>query len=135
MFQNIDAAEEWLESWSAGVSEQAARAAQLSSRVASLTGKAESNDGSIRVTVGASGQVEKLELDDRVQRLRGADLAAEILGVMRKAQAKLSQQVAEEVQATVGADTETGRAVIHSFDTRFPQPAEDGQDGGGRHGR
>ncbi|NUR70179.1 MAG: YbaB/EbfC family nucleoid-associated protein [Hamadaea sp.] len=135
MFQNIDAAEEWLESWSAGVSEQAARAAQLSSRVASLTGKAESNDGSIRVTVGASGQVEKLELDDRVQQFRGADLAAQILGVMRKAQARLSQQVAEEVQATVGADTETGRAVIHSFDTRFPQPSEDDQDGGARHGR
>ncbi|NUT07104.1 MAG: YbaB/EbfC family nucleoid-associated protein [Hamadaea sp.] len=135
MFQNIDAAEEWLENWSAGVSEQAARTAQLSSRVAALTGKAESNDGSIRVTVGASGQVEKLELDDRVQRLRGADLAAEILGVMRRAQAKLSQQVVEEVQATVGTDTETGQAVINSFEMRFPQQPEDDQDGGARHGR
>jgi len=135
MFQNIDAAEEWLENWSAGVSEQAARAAQLSSRVAALTGKAESNDGSIRVTVGSSGQVEKLELDDRVQRLRGEELANQIMAVIRKAQARLSAQVAEEVQATVGADTETGQAVIHSFDSRFPQQPEDDQEGGARHGR
>jgi hypothetical protein len=136
MFHNIDAAEEWLESWTASVNAQAERAAQLSSRVAALTGVAESNDGSIRVTVGSSGQVEKLELDDRVQRLRGEELARQILTVMRKAQARLSTQVADEVQATVGADTETGRAVIHSFETRFPQQTDDDeQEGGGRYGR
>jgi DNA-binding protein YbaB len=134
MFSNIDAAEEWLENWSAGVSAQAERTAQLSSRVARLQGTAESNDGSIRVTVGSSGQVEKLDLDDRVQRLRGEELANQIMAVMRKAQARLSAQVAEEVQATVGADTETGRAVIHSFDARFPQPSED-EEGGASHGR
>jgi len=136
MFNNIDAAEEWLESWTASVNEQAQRAAQLSSRVAALTGAAESNDGSIRVTVGASGQVEKLELDDRVQRLAGEELARQILAVMRKAQARLSAQVTDEVQATVGADTETGRAVIHSFDARFPQQSDDDEpEGGARHGR
>jgi len=136
MFNNIDAAEEWLESWTASVNAQAERAAQLSSRVAALTGSAESNDGSIRVSVGSTGQIEKLELDDRVQRLRGEDLAKQILTVMRKAQAKLSAQVTEEVQATVGADTETGRAVIHSFDARFPQQSDDDEpEGGARYGR
>jgi DNA-binding protein YbaB len=136
MFNNIDAAEEWLESWTASVNAQAERAAQLSSRVAALTGSAQSNDGSIRVSVGSTGQIEKLELDDRVQRLRGEDLAKQILTVMRKAQAKLSAQVTEEVQATVGADTETGRAVIHSFDARFPQQSDDDEpEGGARYGR
>jgi 16S rRNA C1402 (ribose-2'-O) methylase RsmI len=40
--------------------------------------------------------------------------------VMRRAEAAMSGRVAEEVQAIVGEDTETGRAVLHSFDTRFP---------------
>ena len=40
--------------------------------------------------------------------------------MIRHAQADLSRRVAEQVRDTVGADTETGRAVIHSFDTRFP---------------
>ena len=44
---------------------------------------------------------------------------------MRRAQAALSVRVADEVRATVGEDTETGRAVIHSFDARFPAPRDE----------
>jgi hypothetical protein len=39
----------------------------------------------------------------------------------------LSVKVAEQVQATVGADSEAGRAVIESFEARFP--VADSQDG------
>lgn len=134
MVNDIDAAEEWLNNWTASVNAQAERAAQLTSRVAALTANAESGDGSIKVTVGSTGQIEKLALDDRVQRLSGEELSRQILAVMRKAQASLSTLVTAEVAATVGVDTETGRAVIGSFETRFPQPADDGRDGE-RHGR
>jgi hypothetical protein len=125
MPQDIDAAEEWLDSWASGVNAQAERAVTLSRRVARLTGRAESRDGSIRVTVGSSGQIEALDLDDRVQQLPGAELSRQILAVMRRAQADLSGQVAAQVRETVGADTETGRAVIHSFEARFPQRDDD----------
>lgn len=117
---DIDAAEEWLDAWAVQANAQAARSVELSRRVAELTGSAEGRDGAIGVTVGSAGQVEHLELDDRVHELSGPRLAEEILAVIRHAQADLSGRVAEEVQDTVGADTETGRAVIHSFDTRFP---------------
>jgi YbaB/EbfC DNA-binding family len=126
--RDIDAAEDWLDSWTASVSAEAERAAQLSRRVAALTGHAESVDGSIKVTVGSSGQVDSLDLDDRVQRLPGAELAQRIMSVIRRAQASLSTQVAREVQATVGADTETGRAVIHSFESRFPAQEDNESD-------
>lgn len=116
----IDAAEDWLDTWVGKVNAQAARSVELSRRVAVLTGTAEGRDGAIRVTVGSAGQLERLELDERVHELTGPRLAEEIVAVMRRAQAALSGRVAEEVQATVGADTETGRAVLHSFDTRFP---------------
>lgn len=125
MPQDIDAAEEWLDNWVSGVNAQAERAVTLSRRVARLTGSAESRDGSIKVTVGSSGQVESLDLDDRVQQVRGAELSRQILAVMRRAQADLSGQVAAQVRETVGADTETGRAVIHSFETRFPERDDD----------
>jgi citrate lyase gamma subunit len=96
-----------------------------------LSASAESSDGSIRVTVGSSGQVETLKLDDRVQQLRGQELSRRILEVMRRAQASLAGQVAVEVERTVGADTETGRAVIHSFETRFPRSeSETGEEPG-----
>ena len=125
---DVDAAEEWLESWTAGVDAQDGRAAALSRRVAGLTCRASSTDGAIQVTVGPSGQVQELELDDRVQRLAGRELARQILTVMRRAQAGLAEKVSAEVRDTVGADTETGRAVIHSFETRFPQPSAGDRD-------
>src|SRR3712207_6426573 len=144
---DIDAAEEWLDSWGRQVNARAERSVGLSRRVggaaglggrpgggvagaggcarqvgggfacagvAALTGSAESRDGAIRVTVGSTGQVERLDLDDRVRELSGPRLAQEIMSVMRRAQAALSIRVAGEVRATVGEDTETGRAVIHS---------------------
>jgi YbaB/EbfC DNA-binding family protein len=120
--RDIDAAEEWLDSWAGQVNEQAQRSVDLSRRVAALTGSAEGRDGAIRVTVGSAGQVERLELDDRVHELPGPRLAEEIIAVMRRAQAGLSSRVADEVRATVGQDSETGRAVLQSFDTRFPAP-------------
>jgi hypothetical protein len=116
----IDAAENWLGAWVAKANEQAARSVELSRRVADLTASAEGQDGAIRVTVGSSGQVTRLQLGDRVRELSGANLADEIMSAIGRAQAALSGRVAEEVQATVGADTETARAVIESFDTRFP---------------
>lgn len=122
---DVDAAEEWLDSWVGQVNAQAERSVELSRRVAALTGAAEGRDGAIRVTVGSGGQVERLELDDRVRQLSGVQLAEEIVAVMKRAQAALSGRVAEEVRATVGEDTETGRAVIHSFGTRFPAPSEE----------
>ena len=122
---DIDAAEEWLDSWVAQANAQAERSVELSRRVAALTGTAESRDGAIRVTVGSAGQVEKLELDDSISGRRGRDLAEEIMSVMRSAQAALSARVTDEVRATVGEDTETGRAVINSFDTRFAPPRDE----------
>jgi hypothetical protein len=133
--RDVDAAEDWLDSWTASVSAEAERAAQLSRRVVALTGYAESVDGSIKVTVGSSGQVDSLDLDDRVQRLRGEELARQIMSIIRKAQTSLSAQVANEVQATVGADTETGRAVIHSFESRFGAREDDVSDGEAHRGR
>lgn len=123
----IDAAEEWLDAWVGQANAQAERSVELSRRVATLTGTAEGRDGAIRVTVGSAGQMERLELDQRVHQLPGPELATEIMSVMRRAQAALSGRVAEAVEATVGVDTETGRAVVHSFDTRFPtvERAED----------
>jgi YbaB/EbfC DNA-binding family len=128
MTNGIDAAEDWLDDWTAGISAQAERAATLSRRVAALTASAESADGSIKVTVGSAGQVESLDLDD-------AELARRILSVMRKAQSNLARQVTAQVQDTVGADTETGRAVIDSFELRFPQRESSEDDGGADRGR
>jgi hypothetical protein len=115
-----DAAENWLDTWVGQVNAEAARSVELSRRVTTLTGTAEGRDGAIRVTVGSAGQIERLELDERIHDLAGPRLADEIMSVMRRAQAALAGLVADQIQDTVGVDTETGRAVLHSFKIRFP---------------
>jgi hypothetical protein len=121
--RNLEASADAMRSWSAQVSGRTAAAAALADRVASLSASATGAGGAIRATVASSGILTGLELGE--VRLTGADLAAEIIRTMCRAQAGLTERVAEAVDETVGADTETGRAVLDSFAQRFPD-APDG---------
>ncbi|MGK5738067.1 YbaB/EbfC family nucleoid-associated protein [Micromonospora sp. URMC 103] len=130
--------ERFVASWAAGISERAAKAQALSDRVASMSATAEGAQGAVRVTVASSGVMTDLRLDDRVRHWRADEIAAEVLAVMRRAQGRLAGQVAEAAAETVGADSETARAVVGSYETRFPEvPEEDdsGYDAWGGRGR
>ena len=87
----------------------------LAERLATLSASATDDDGLVTVTVAGSGVVTGLRLDDRVRRFTGATLSAEILTTMRRAQAALAEQVTETVDATVGAQSEDGRAVLDGY--------------------
>jgi DNA-binding protein YbaB len=123
--RDIDEAEDWLDQWVAGVDARAARTAELARQVSALTAEASSEDGSITVTVGADGRLTGLEIEG------DQELADDILAAMRLAQRHLSDQVAEKVAETVGADSETGRAVVDGFQTRFGRNENETQDDGG----
>jgi hypothetical protein len=124
--RNLDADQDAMRSWSEQVSGRTEAAADLAGRVATLSASAAGGDGAIRATVSSSGVLTGLELDDRVHRLPSSELAGEILRTIRRAQAGLAQRVAEAVDETVGAGTETGKAVLDSFAQRFPaEPDEE----------
>jgi len=91
----------------------------LEDRLAALSATATDEDGVVTVTVGSSGLVTGLRLDDRVRQLSGATISDEILRTMRRAQAALADQVAVAVDETVGADTEDGRAVLDRLTERL----------------
>jgi hypothetical protein len=118
--KELDDAEARTRSWSDPEPGRTGAISALADRVATLTASATGADRAIRVTVASSGIVTGLDLDDRVQRMSGAELSEEILRVMRRAQAGLAERVTEAVRDTVGEDTETGRAVLASYGQRFP---------------
>jgi DNA-binding protein YbaB len=122
--RDLDEGDGWARSWGDQASGRSEAATALADRVAELTATATGADGAVRVTVTSSGVVTGLQLDDRVQRMGGAALAGEILRVIRRAQAGLAERVAEVVEATIGSDTETGRAVLASYRRRFPAEPE-----------
>jgi len=123
--RDVDGAEEWLRSWTAQASARAEAAMQMSERVADLSSTVSMADGAITVTVAGSGVLTGLELDDRVQRLSGRDLAGQIMRAVGRAQAGLNAKVAAVVEETVGPASETGQAVLGSFERRFPVVAEE----------
>jgi hypothetical protein len=122
---DLDSAERWVDDWQARIAEKAAQARELTSRVMGLRGTAESRDGAVRVTVESTGVPTEITLGDAVSGWKPERIAAEIMQTMRQAQQRLTRAVEEAAQATIGAESETGRAVLNSYYTRFPhEPVE-----------
>jgi hypothetical protein len=121
----LDAAERWIDDWQSRFEEQAARARALSQRVGELTATAASEDGTVEVTVGSSGALTGLRLDEAIRGRPPADTAEQIMAVARAALARLAGQATVVVEETVGRDSAAGRAVIDSYATRSVTPTQD----------
>lgn len=119
---DLDAADQWVDDWQAGLEQRAAKARDLSQRIAGLTATARSSDTTVTVTVAASGTVTDLRLDERIRDQSAARTAEQILAVMSQAQSLLRQRVDEVTTQAVGADDPAGQAIIASFAARFPDP-------------
>ena len=115
---DLDSAEQWVDDWQAGFEERAAQARELAARLTELKATARSEDGLVEVTVGSSGALVGLELDEDVRRQSAAKTAREILATLGAAQAAMTKAATAVTAETVGADSETGRAVIASFTAR-----------------
>ena len=115
---DLDSAEQWVDDWQAGFEERAAQARELAARLTELTATARSEDGLVEVTVGSSGALVGLELDEDIRRQSAAKTAREILATLGAAQAAMTKAATAVTAETVGADSETGRAVIASFSAR-----------------
>jgi hypothetical protein len=117
---DFDGAERLVHDWQAGLEERAAAARELSQRLSQLSGSARSPDGHIAVTVGSSGVVRALTLDEALRRRPAAETARAILATVAAAQAALVAQARIAADETVGAGSETGRAVIASYAGSHP---------------
>lgn len=115
---DLDEAERMIDEWQSGFEERAAQARALSSRLMALTAAAESDDGLVRVTVGASGSITDLSLQEGIRDRPAAETARSILATLRTAQARLRSAAAVATAETMGADSETGRAVLASYAAR-----------------
>lgn len=114
---DLDAAERRVDEWQAGLERRAAEARDLASRLTGLTASAASRDKLITVTVNATG-VTALELAEGIRQRPAAQTAAAILETVRAARARLATLVTECTEETVGADSETGRAVLGAYAAR-----------------
>ena len=117
--QDGDEAERMVDDWQAGIEARAARARELSARLAGLSARARSADELVTVTVGSAGGLIGLELDERIRERPAAETARAIMTTLRSARDRLTAAVAEVTAETMGADSPTGRAVIASYASRL----------------
>jgi DNA-binding protein YbaB len=120
--RDLDEAARLVDDWQAGIEARAAQARELASRLSTLTASARSDDGLVSVTVGSSGEVTDLELKEGIRDRPAAETARAILATMRSAQASLTAAATAVTAETVGADSETGKAVIASYVSRQRPP-------------
>ena len=123
---DLDAAERRIDGWQARIEERARRARELSQRLAAVSVTARSGDGLVEVTVGSSGVVTDLRLDEEIRRHPAGRTAGEILATIRAAQAALGARAGEIAVETLGADSEAARAVVVSYANRFGSSGDDG---------
>jgi DNA-binding protein YbaB len=124
------AAEEWVDEWTASIAARASQARQLSDKVSRMSATATSADGAIEVTVGSQGSITDLRLQEEVRRWPVEQIATEILATIKDAQRAMSGRIATAVEETIGADTESGRAILAGLKDRTAAPG-----GGDRRGR
>jgi len=110
---------ERIDEWERGFAERAARAKALAEQTSQLSATASDRDALVEVTVGSSGQVTDLRLDEKIRRQPAATTARQILAAMRAAQEDLVRKFSDATVETVGRESETGRAVLAGLHARL----------------
>jgi DNA-binding protein YbaB len=119
MLDDLAAAGAWVDDWESKLAERAAKARELSLRLAALTATARDRAGLIRVTVGSSGSVVDLTLDERCRQQSAAETARQILATVRAAQAQLLDQIGVASREAYGDSIATAESIIESYRQRL----------------
>jgi DNA-binding protein YbaB len=109
-----DAAERAIDAWQEGFDQRAEQARELAARMDGITASGSAANGLVEVTIGRSGELLDLHLAEDIRGQSAARTARDILAAVASARDGLARKVASAVADTVGAETETGRAVLAS---------------------
>ncbi|GAA3565354.1 hypothetical protein GCM10022222_56370 [Amycolatopsis ultiminotia] len=114
-----------MDEWAAGFARKAERYAAAQQETERLRLTASSPDGTVQVTVSADGVVSDLVFSSRTRTIPPEELARMVLATMRRAQAGISEQVAEVMTEQLGEeDQETRTVLLDSLRGRFPDPED-----------
>ena len=121
MFEDASAesALERIDEWERSMSRRAEQAQALAQQTAELTATARSRDGLVEVTIGPDGRVQRIDLDERTRQQAAAATARTIMETLTAANADLLKRFEEVAEATVGAESETGRMLVAGLRKRL----------------
>ena len=118
--------------WEQQVAEDARRYQELHERVAAMSIFENSPDGTVRVTISATGLLTGLQLREPPGPMALDELAEEIMGCVTRAQARIPELLRQTVIATVGTQDPSAHLIVADARARFPEPPGDDAESGGK---
>ncbi|MGW7534187.1 YbaB/EbfC family nucleoid-associated protein [Amycolatopsis sp. NPDC054798] len=130
MPDSIDASEQMVEGWTKQLQQTAARYQAMAERMQGQTVTERSKDGSVEVTVDAKGLLKNLVLADSAAGKKMADVSAEVMRLVQRAQARIPELLQQAAAETVGGDQTTETLVADAQRTFPAPPAEEPDESG-----
>ncbi|WP_116206173.1 YbaB/EbfC family nucleoid-associated protein [Amycolatopsis circi] len=121
MPDSIDASEQMVEGWTKQLQQTAARYQAMAERMQGQTVTERSKDGSVEVTVDAKGLLKNLVLADSAAGKKMADVSAEVMRLVQRAQARIPELLQQAAAETVGGD-QTTETLVADAQRTFPAP-------------
>ncbi|CAM3703609.1 YbaB/EbfC family nucleoid-associated protein [Kibdelosporangium persicum] len=124
-----EAVQRSIQQWAAGFEAKAQRYRAAQEQTEQLRLSAASSDGSVRVTVRADGTVSDLQFTEKIRSMPLADLSAQVLATMRKAQSGIADKVGEVMTEQLGdEDQQTRSVMLGNLRDRFPELEDQAED-------
>jgi DNA-binding protein YbaB len=92
---------------------------EMATRMRTLTATASDANGLTTVTVDSSGVLLKADFSARIQRTTPDAVSRALMEALAYAKQRVAEQTQEVIAETVGADSETGRAVAEDLQARL----------------
>jgi DNA-binding protein YbaB len=123
--ENIDASEKMVDNWTRQLQERAAKYQSMAERFEGVTVTERSADGTVEVTVNAKGMLTDLKIAEAASGQRMAEVSAQVLRTLRKAQAKIPELLQDVMAETIGLQDETANRMFAEARKTFPEPPAD----------
>jgi DNA-binding protein YbaB len=119
-----EAARERLEERKARFEQMAAQTQAMAERMQQLSATVTDPNGIVAVRVDSTGNLTGIELSARMHRTSPEVVSRTIMETIAEARNRIVEQTQEVVAETVGADSETGKAVTASLQERLASDTE-----------
>ncbi|WP_020664902.1 YbaB/EbfC family nucleoid-associated protein [Amycolatopsis benzoatilytica] len=121
MPDSIDASERMVDDWTKQLQQTSARYQAMAEKMQGQTVTERSKDGAVEVTVDAKGLLKNLVLADSAGSKRMAEVSAEVMRLVQRAQSRIPELLQQAAAETVGGD-QTAEALVSDAQRTFPAP-------------
>ena len=122
MPEDIGASERMLGQWQQSIEQKAERYQEMAARVQGMTLSEASRDGSVRLTIGSNGILTHLEIAESARDKRMAEVSAEVMRTLQRAQARIPELLQQAMAETIGTQDETANVLFNEAKRTFPSP-------------